>query len=660
MCGIAGIHDSSGGRVDRRELAAMIQALRHRGPDGRGYHLEPGLALGHARLAVIDPMGSSQPLANEDETIRVICSGEIYNYLELRTELVGRGHRFRSRGDAEVIVHLYEELGEDFVHRLNGQYAIALWDARRRRLLLVRDRPGIAPLFYARDGERLLFGSEIKALLPVLGRGPALDPLALDQLMTFWSAQAPRTLFEGVRELRPGEMLSLEEGRLRLRRYWDWQFPVEPADYRKGQEAELAEQLRELLADATRLRLRADVPVAAYLSGGLDSSVIATLMRRHGRETLRTFSLGFADSDFDESRYQHLMSEHLGAEHAAVRCANAEIARRLPEAVWRAETPLLRMAPVPMAMLSARVREAGYRVVLSGEGADEVLSGYDLFKEAKIRQFWARRPDSAWRPLLLKRLYPYLPLSQRQSLGYLQRFFGQGLAEPHAPHFSHLTRWATTAMCKGFFSESLRERIDVDAVAELLAGLPAELPHWAPASRAQYLEAKTLLPGYLLSSQGDRMLMANAVEGRFPFLDHRVIEFSNSLRPALKMKVLNEKYLLKRAMSPYLPGEIVARHKQPYRAPDIAACFSGKPPEYVRELLSPSALRESGYFDPARVSRLLEKIRAGRAIGIKDNMAFVGVLSTQIWHQRFVVGHRPAAWRKSEFKAGVTGEIGCP
>jgi asparagine synthase (glutamine-hydrolysing) len=300
---------------------------------------------------------------------------------------------------------------------------------------------------------------------------------------------------------------------------------------------------------------------------------------------------------------------------------------------------VLRTAPVPMQLLSGLVRQQGYKVVLTGEGADEVLGGYDLFKESKIRQFWARQPQSAFRPLLLKRLYPYLDVTAGRAQAYLQNFYGIGLDAPAAPCFSHLTRWDTTAKTKVFFAADLQRQLHADAIATLEATLPP-MRHWEAFNRGQYLEAKTLMGEYLLCSQGDRMLMRNSVEGRFPFLDHRVIEFANRLPPRVKMKVLNEKYLLKKAMRRYLPAPIVDRHKQPYRAPDIPAFLDGgKPLDFVAELLAPSTVRAYGYFDAGRVDLLVRKALRGGSIGYRDNQAFVGILATQVWHHVFVENH---------------------
>lgn len=618
----------------------MLAPLQSRGPDGNGFQLDRDIGLAHARLSIIDLEGGAQPIYNEDRTISTVFNGEIFNYIELRRLLRERGHSFYTESDTEVIVHLYEEFGDDFVSHLNGQFAIALWDAPRRKLLLVRDRPGILPLFYAERDGRLLFGSEVKGLLPLFEQAPALDPVALDQLFTFWSPLAPRTMFRGVQQLPPGEMLIVERGQYRRRRYWDWTYPTDRSGYAGGDQAALTDDLHELLLDAVRIRLRADVPVGAYLSGGLDSSALAALMHKEARDVLRTFSIRFEDTSLDESAYQQRMIDHLGTRHSFVQCGSRDITTQFRDTIWRTESPILRTAPVPMGILSGLVRREGFRVVLTGEGADEVFGGYDIFKEAKIRQFWARQPNSGLRPLLLKRLYPYLNLSQQQGLAYLRSFFGRHLDQAGSPFFSHLPRWTTTAMCKEFFSDDLRASLGEDVIADAARELPSSLPAWAPFNRAQYVEAKTLLAGYLLASQGDRMLMANSVEGRFPFLDHRVIEFASRLPPHLKMKALNEKYLLKKAVGRYLPDDIINRYKQPYRSPDIAAFFSGPLPDYVEELLGEEALRRSGYFDPQRVLRLIEKIRRGRAIGAKDNMAFIGVLSTQIWHHLFVERHR--------------------
>ena len=636
MCGIAGILALDPGRsVLEAEVRAMLPALQHRGPDGSGLHLEPGLGLGHTRLSIVDLAGGTQPIHNESGRIWVSFNGEIFNFVELRAQLEAAGHRFYTHSDTEVIVHAYEQYGDDFALHLNGQFAIALWDGDRRRLLLLRDRAGIAPLFWTLQGGRLLFASEVKALLPLLPAAPALDPVALDQLFTAWAPVSPRTPFEGVSELSPGHMLVVEGGQLRDVRYWDWQFPVD-GGWHGGSDAELADQLYALLADATRIRLRADVPVGAYLSGGLDSSALVALIRRHSDAPLKTFSIGFEEQSLDETPHQQALVEALGLDHHRTLCRNADIGAAFFDTIRHTESPVLRTAPVPMRLLSGLVRAEGYKVVLTGEGSDEVLGGYDIFKEAKIRGFWARHPESVWRAQLLNRLYPWLGGSGQQGMSYLRNFYGVGLDAPDAPLFSHLTRFQTTAQCKQFFSADFGARLRERAEDALAASLPAAFGRWHPFNRAQYLELKTLMGGYLLSSQGDRMLMANSVEGRFPFLDHRVAEFAARLHPRVKMRALNEKALLKRAMGPHLPPGILQRHKQPYRSPDIPAFFGPGAPAWVADLLGEDNLRRTGYFDPRKVGMLVSKARAGRAFAFRDNMALVGILSTQVWHHHFV------------------------
>jgi asparagine synthase (glutamine-hydrolysing) len=638
VCGIAGILALSDGRPpERRELEGMIAPLKHRGPDGFGYFVDGRIGLAHARLSIIDLSTGDQPIANEDCTVWTVFNGEIFNYVELRTELEQLGHTFRTHSDTETIVHAYEQWGDDFVHRLNGQFAIALWDAKRRRLLLVRDRVGIRPLFIQRDGQRLLFASEIKALFAASKQPRRLDLSGLAQIFTFWSTVGERTAFESVRSLPPGCMLSIEHDRETLTQYWHWSFPARDQHVSLSF-GEAAEQLRALLADAVRLQLRADVPVGAYLSGGLDSSIIVSMIRQNTDVPLRTFSVGFEDSEFDESEYQQAMVRHLGTEHTAVRCSQKEIGSAFARLIAHTETPIVRTGPVPLMILSDLVRRSNFKVVLTGEGADEVFGGYDLFKEAQIRRFWARQPQSKWRPALLSRLYPYLRHSPVGSGAYAQSFFGQGLADVDSPFYAHMQRWATTRRLHAFFSPDVKDALrSYEPEAELQKLLPGELSRWSGLSRDQYVEANTLLYGYLLSSQGDRVAMANSVEGRVPFLDHRVIEFANRLPPNFKLRGLREKAVLREAVKDLLPETIVKRVKQPYRAPDSQSFFQGGAgEELAAELLSAERIRAAGYFDPEMVRRLVAKCRAGRAIGFADNMAFVGILSTMVVHDVFL------------------------
>lgn len=647
VCGLAGILAlQPGHRPERAALQAMIHTLHHRGPDGFGIFQDGPIGLAHSRLSIIDLSNAgNQPMANQDGSVWVVFNGEIFNYIELRAELEARGYRFQSHSDTETIIHAYSEFGDAFVEKLNGQFAIALWDKRRQRLLLTRDRVGIRPMFFARHGQQLLFASEIKALAAA-GLPLAVDTRGLAQAFTFWATVGEQTSFQNVRSLPPGTVLAFENGETKSWRYWDWEPTLEGAPVSLSFD-DAAAQLKALLIDAVRLQLRADVPVGAYLSGGLDSSVIVSLIKNYTETPLRTFSVGFEDAEFDESPYQQAMVRYAGTDHTAVRCTRQDIGRLFPKLVEHAETPVLRTAPVPLMMLSQSVRGSGYKVVLTGEGADEIFGGYDLFKEAKIRRFWASQPESRARAALLTRLYPYLKHSPVGNAAFAGSFFGQGFQDVENPFYAHLPRWNTARRLWAFLTDDVKASFGTwDPVNDMAALLPKDYARWNGLGRDQYVEVQTLLSGYLLSSQGDRVAMANSIEGRFPFLDHRVIEFTNRLPARYKLRGLNEKAILRRALDGLIPDEILNRVKQPYRAPDCVSFFQGeKALDYVDYLLSAPRVRDAGYFEPAAVSRLVEKCRKGRAIGFGDNMAFVGILSTMILDEHFVRGRSsvPAA-----------------
>ncbi|MCP9447105.1 MAG: asparagine synthase (glutamine-hydrolyzing) [Nitrospira sp.] len=619
-------------------LHRMIDLINHRGPDAVGFQMDGPVGLGHARLSIIDLAGGAQPMANEDQSLWITFNGEIFNYVELRNELIKKGYRFRTQSDTEVILHLYEEKGDACVQDLNGQWAFAIWDSKRQRLFLSRDRMGIRPLFYAKTAEGFGFASEIKSLLVIPSLPREIDPLALDQIFTFWVTIPPATVFAGVSELPPGHCLTLQEGKMDVTPYWTLEYDGHASI---KDEKEACEELLALLLDATRLRLRSDVPVGAYLSGGLDSTVIAALIKKLGVTHLKTFSVAFDDKEFDESSFQEEARQFLGTDHQTVLCRPRDIGRVFPEVIWHTETPVVRTAPAPLFLLSKLVREQGYKVVLTGEGSDEVLGGYDIFKEAKIRRFWANQPQSKFRPLLLRKLYPYMKNLQAQPDAYLRAFFYVRKEDLKSPFFSHLPRWEMTSKLKLFFSREVKAQIEgITPLQHLEKQLPRDYDRWDSFAQSQYLETAYLLPGYILSSQGDRMAMAHSVEGRFPFLDYRVVQFASRLPPQLKMKVLNEKYLLKQAAGSLVPETIRNRPKQPYRAPDCQSFLlrdgSNSMVEYAEELLSPAAIGETGLFDSARVGKLVEKVRAGQAIGVKDNMAFVGILSMQLVADRFI------------------------
>lgn len=661
MCGIAGLVRFDDRPVDPALLRRMTMRLRHRGPDAQHAYVNGPVGLGHTRLSIIDLGGGDQPMHTPDRALSVTFNGEIFNYVELRETLRGKGYRFATNSDTEVILHAYAEYGDDCVRHFNGDFAFAVWDRRRRRLFAARDRLGVRPFYYAVTGRSFLFASEIKSLLACDDVPRAVDPAGLDQLFTFWCPLPPRTVFRGINELPPAHTLTVENGRVEVRRYWQVQYETPTAP---RSEDDYADELLALLEDATRLRMRSDVPVGAYLSGGLDSTVTTALARRVSTGgDLQTFSVTFDDAEFDESDYQRLASATIGTEHHSVRISQSEIGAAFPDVVRHAERPMLRTAPTPLFLLSKLVRDVGFKVVLTGEGADEMLGGYDIFKEAKVRRFCAARPNSTFRTKLFGKLYPYLPNLQKQSPAYLRAFFHARPEDLDDPFFSHRPRWELTARLKQFFSDELRESpAGMDAVETCRAGLPDDYARWQPFNQSQFLETTMLLPGYILSSQGDRAAMAHAVEGRFPFLDHRLAEFAARLPVRLKMKGLQEKYLLKRATRHLVPEAVRRRPKQPYRAPDAASFVSrsaaGATLDYVKELLSPARIAADGLFQPVAVERLLVKVRSGTAIGVKDNMALVGILSTQLLIDQFV--RSAAAWADADVCQFVNAAPECP
>jgi asparagine synthase (glutamine-hydrolysing) len=390
MCGIAGYMNRDGSPVDPSVLQRMIRTLDHRGPDESAVSAHGSVGLAHSRLSIIDLSGGRQPMSNTGGSVWITFNGEIFNYLELKNELVQKGHRFLNNSDTEVILHLYEEYGPECVNRMNGQWAFAIWDLPRRRLFLSRDRLGVRPLYYCMSGSAFLFGSEAKALFAHPGVSREIDVHALRHVFTFWFPLSPRTFFKNIFELPPGHSLLIENGTLQLHPYWKLEFPApdpnDPAG-QDGRERRYCDELHDLLLDATRIRLRADVPVGCYLSGGLDSSIVSAIAHGQIGSSLNTFSVSFDDEALDESKYQSEVASALGAKHQSVNCSCRDIARVFPDVIRHTERPILRTAPAPLFLLSRLVRANGFKVVLTGEGADEFFGGYDIYKEAKVRAF---------------------------------------------------------------------------------------------------------------------------------------------------------------------------------------------------------------------------------------------------------------------------------
>ncbi len=526
-------------------------------------------------------------------------------------------------------MHGYEQWGAAMLSRLNGQFAFVIYDRVANTLFLARDRFGICPLFYAlRDGS-LYFGSEAKALF-ASGEVPrAVDPEGLDDIFTFWAARAPRTPFRGVSSLEPGSYGIWRDGTFRTARWHEFDY-AEPS----REPAEAAEELDTLLRNAVALRLQADVPVGAYLSGGLDSSSVTALAAAKAPPQLRTFSITFDRPEYDESAFQRIAAQSLHTKHEIESIDDGAIARIFPDVVRHAETPLVRTAPAPLFLLSKLARKHGIKVVLTGEGADEIFLGYDLFKETALREFCARAGHSTRRPQLFKRLYPYLTGGRGGEL-WAKFFLSAGAAAD--PLFSHQPRMLLTSWIKQLYSPDFRASLQgFDAAEEMRQSLPAAFWRWSSAHRAAYLETRTLLSSYLLAAQGDRMLSAHGVEGRYPFLDPALADFGSRLPVSSKRRGLKDKLILRQWARSVLPDELAMRPKLPYRAPGVAAFLGDRQPDYIADVLSPAALTNAGIFEPRSVGTLLERCRSGRPITIREEQGFVAALTTQLFHRQFM------------------------
>ena len=636
MCGIAGVLRLKGtGGISLETLERMVAVVHHRGPDEQGLYVDDRIGLGMSRLSIVDLSSGSQPIHNEDESLWIIYNGEVYNHPELREDLQKRGHRFYTRTDTEVILHLYEEKGCDTPAALNGQFAFAIWDAKKQELFLARDRVGIRPVHYAIHGDSFVFASEVKSIFMVEGMPREIDPIAMDQIFTFWTTLPGHNTFKNVRELLPGHWLKISGGRITGKKYWEIPF-YPPEEHTDLSEGEITERIEELLTDSVRIRLRADVPVGTYLSGGLDSSGITALVMRKFNSDVRTFGIRFEEEGFDEGKHQQRMVDFLGSNHRELLARNEEIGASLPRVLWHCETPLLRTAPIPLCLLSGLVHENDLKVVLTGEGADEVFGGYNIFREAKVRHYWARHPGSERGPLLIGKLYPYIFKNERLK-HTLQGFFAKGLDKTEDPLFSHLIRWENTSRTKTFFSQELRAAIGAyDGYKEVRGFLPEAYSKWDYLAKAQFLEISVFLSNYLLSSQGDRVAMANSLEIRLPYLDPRVLEFMGRLPSKWKIRGLNEKHILKKSFEGTLPPEITGRPKHPYRAPIKQSLMNQKTTEYVRDFLSEESLRKTGLFDFNKVSRLVKKLEAAKEPSEVNGMALVGILSSQLVYHQFI------------------------
>ncbi len=635
MCGIAGIINLAQHQpISSNVLKRMVSIQNHRGPDESGAYIDDYIGLAHSRLSIIDLSEGTQPIHNEDKSLWIIYNGEVFNYPEIRQELVRLGHKFYTTSDTEVILHLYEEKGINCLNDLNGQFAFAIWNSKDKTLLLARDRVGVLPLFYTIQDQRLYFASEIKAIFSNRDIPRALDPESLDQVFTFWTTLPGKTVFNNIRELPPAHYMLISPNGIAVNKYWEMNFRSDEEIFNKKTD-DLVNEISDTLTDAVRIRLRADVPVGTYLSGGLDSSALTETVKRKFNNNLRSFGIRFENKNYDEGSFQNEMVNYLGVDHSEIVISNDDIAANLEDVLWHTEKPLLRTGPIPLYLLSKLVNQSGYKVVLTGEGADEIFGGYGIFKEAKIRNFWSKYPDSRLRPLLLARLYPYIFKDERLNKT-LVAFFKSGIENPEDPFFSHDIRWKNTGKIKNFFSGQIKDSTkNYNSYSELLKLLPDNYFDWDIVTKAQFLESLIFLSNYLLSSQGDRVAMAHSVELRVPYLDHRVIELLGKVNSEIKINGLNEKYLLKQVFKNRLPLNITNRWKNPYRAPIHRALLSNNL-NLIKEYCSEDELKRTGIFEHNKVMKLINKLERIDKASEFDEMALIGIISTQIISRIFI------------------------
>jgi asparagine synthase (glutamine-hydrolysing) len=604
-------------------IGRMLGVVEHRGPDDEGHHLETGVAMGMRRLAIIDLSAGRQPISNEDGSIWIVFNGEIYNYRELRELLLARGHKLRTRTDTETIAHLYEDEGERCVERLRGMFAFAIWDRRERRLFLARDRVGKKPLHYAMAGRTLVFGSEIKSLLQHPGVKREINLHAISDFLSFGYVPDPATAFTGVRKLPPGHTLTFKDGLIRTRRYWDFDYSRDPGAPGKGQpearEEDYVERLRELIAESVRLRLESDVPLGAFLSGGIDSSLVVAMMAREMK--VKTFSIGFSDAGFDELRYARIAARYFGADHHEF-VVTPDVCRLVEEIVWHHDEPFADVSSVPTYVVSKMAREH-VTVALSGDGGDEVFGGYERYVVDQRRRRYERIPAFLRRAML--RTSRALPRG-----AYGKRFLRNIALEPSARYVDSVSY---------FDIDSQLDLFSVDARRAMAGYDPArrfELMFAAPSARSRldrllYLDSKTYLPGDILVKV-DRMSMANSLETRAPLLDHRLIEFAQTIPASFKLRGLETKYILKRAAQGLIPDEIINRPKQGFDAP-IRRWFNHELREMLDDTLNDRRARERGDFNHGAVLAILDEHRRG----VRDHSRRLwSLLVLELWRRAFI------------------------
>ena len=640
MCGIAGVLDLKGVEEPAQDLVRrMAAALRHRGPDGYGCLLAPGIGMGNRRLAIIGVTNGHQPIFNETRSVGVIANGELFDYPEQKALLEAKGHVFRTGSDTELIVHLYEEHGEDLFEHLKGQFAFVLVDFARCLVLLARDRAGICPLHWSRQGDRIYFASEVKALFASGAVRPAVDPRGLDHIFTFFAMGTQRTMFAGVQCLPPGHYLRVgfrPDGRaadIEQRRYWDLDFPDWGEEDDPADAAALIDEFEATFSRAVEIRLRSEVPVVGYLSGGVDSAyVLATASRLRGKP-LPSFTVRVPDSQFDETPVAMNTAKQIGSTQTVLEAGADVIAANYARLIEAAESPVLDTSCAALLTLSRKVRDLGNKVVLTGEGADEAFAGYLWFKWREIGRVLdvgGFRPSTALSRLVRKCTTPHVHLEE---LRHIDAMIG-------GPHAQSILYNLVAGSRHRYYNADLKEELGSHVAYEDLGFDPERLRRWHPLNRSLYFGYKVLLAGMLLSHKGDRVTMANSVEARYPYLDEDVIALGARLHPRWKLRNgVKDKYLLRQAASRVLPFEIAHRRKSMFRLP-LAESFFITPPPFVRQLMSEESLARTGYFDVASVRRDYRRFNdaTGSKLGTFASLGLTGVMATQLWHHLFLGG----------------------
>jgi asparagine synthase (glutamine-hydrolysing) len=626
----------------------MVNSIAYRGPDGGGEYLGEDVHLGVVRLAVIDIKEGHQPVSGCDDRTIAVYNGEIYNYQDLRRELQERGHALPNECDSTVIPHLYEERGEDLLRSLRGMFAFALWDGRERKLVLARDRLGIKPLYWAQTADYLLFASEVKALFASGVVDAEIDSRSVDDLFSLSYPCPPRTMFRGVRELRPAHFISVRAGTRigEATRYWRAPFPHR-GEHRRGSRRDLEAELREALRRRAYDHLQSDVRVATFLSGGLDSASISALVNEVTGDPPVTFSIGFANPDYDERPFAEKMVEELGAENHTVVC-DTNTAELFPKMIWHTELPLQFPLALPLMQLSGLARSCGFRVVLTGEGADELMGGYDCFRAQKMRRALDRPGLRALRPHIYSQLYKWHGMPEgtlEKMLEIQQRPVRDVAAAFSGVYPAWYDNWQVMDVDRQLLLSPDGRPVcpTTDAPPEFAALVREDIAELEPLDAQLAIELETRLPAWILLI-GDRASMANGVEARVPFLDHEIVELIAPLRPSLKMKGFKEKSVLRGAMKGLLPDDIRRRQKRPFYTPVKEWFFSDAAPEYVREVLDERALREAGLFAPEVVKKLrqdLELAPEKHLERVQLEWVLIQVLGTQLLHHFFVSDFQP-------------------